>query len=487
MNNEYFEDNGCPKVNCRPKRCMGFEFFSIPASLGDDSEGSQVAPKNGDYCSALVRYENGGAVYLYSSEGIPIKLTSGTETGLFIPEITSDTETGKEILSWTNNVNRQNPDPVNIKGEKGEKGDKGDKGDPGTGIAVKGELPVPSDLPARAKEGDSYIIQGDLWVYTGTSWQNVGRIQGPIGPVGAHYTPIITEDLENDEVILSWTNDGGYPDPDPVNIKGHEGSNANAKVLKSLVPLSPTVGATTILAISNLDQADQGDISAPETEIYDNLGTVGVVTSFDVATDMMTVTTITLSPEERQGVRLGTVETPANLPSSIAVAEAMGWHNVISGDFAYVRDDPTHDHNMAEYYIAQIEADETIVWAYSHSINAGDYQLSSDAAWDGMFLTAGNQDGTWGTPILQEDIQRSSRSPVGYLLVQGSMPNEFGTALDPATYQLSNDSTMEGKFLIGGTDNSFGTPVDPDDVLVDLITDTEVDTWWNAEPWGTSF
>ena len=46
---------------------------------------------------------------------------------------------------------------------------------------------------------------------------------------------------------------------------------------------------------------------------------------------------------------------------------------------------------------------------------------------------------------------------------------------------------MEGKFLIGGTDNSFGTPVDPDDVLVDLITDTEVDTWWNAEPWGTSF
>lgn len=62
----------CPKYDCRKTACKcGLEYVNIPASLGDDSEDSKVAPKNGAYCNALVVYEANGHVYIYSKEGVP--------------------------------------------------------------------------------------------------------------------------------------------------------------------------------------------------------------------------------------------------------------------------------------------------------------------------------------------------------------------------------------------------------------------------------
>ena len=62
----------CPKYDCRKTACKcGLEYVNIPTSLGDDSEGSNVAPKNGAYCNALVIYEANNHVYIYSKEGVP--------------------------------------------------------------------------------------------------------------------------------------------------------------------------------------------------------------------------------------------------------------------------------------------------------------------------------------------------------------------------------------------------------------------------------
>lgn len=67
----------CPNFDCnRPEKdcCTMFRKIVIPTVLGDDSEGSEVAPCNGAYKNALVKYEANGALYIYSSDGIFTKL-----------------------------------------------------------------------------------------------------------------------------------------------------------------------------------------------------------------------------------------------------------------------------------------------------------------------------------------------------------------------------------------------------------------------------
>lgn len=69
----------CPKVDCRNKSCKcGLKKVSLPSVLGDDSKDSPIAPKNGAYCNTIVVYEYNGHIYIYSKEGIPTLITSGS-------------------------------------------------------------------------------------------------------------------------------------------------------------------------------------------------------------------------------------------------------------------------------------------------------------------------------------------------------------------------------------------------------------------------
>ena len=67
---------------------------------------------------------------------------------------------------------------------EGPQGPQGEQGEPGQGLVILGSLPSSGDLPATGELGDAYIISGDLWVWTGTEWKNVGVIQGPAGSDG---------------------------------------------------------------------------------------------------------------------------------------------------------------------------------------------------------------------------------------------------------------------------------------------------------------
>jgi hypothetical protein len=78
-------------------------------------------------------------------------------------------------------------------GPAGQKGDKGDtgptgatgpQGPAGTGVTIKGTLSSQANLPPTGDAGDAYLINGDLWVWTGSAYTNVGTIQGPAGPKG---------------------------------------------------------------------------------------------------------------------------------------------------------------------------------------------------------------------------------------------------------------------------------------------------------------
>lgn len=61
---------------------------------------------------------------------------------------------------------------------------KGSKGADGMSITIKGTLSDTSKLPATGTEGDAYIINGDLYVWNGSKWENVGKIKGEKGDKG---------------------------------------------------------------------------------------------------------------------------------------------------------------------------------------------------------------------------------------------------------------------------------------------------------------
>lgn len=80
MNKQHWMDKKCPPINCRKKQCeCGLERVFLSAALGDDSESSPVAPKNGDYCNALVVYEANKHVYFYTSDGVPTLIDNDSE------------------------------------------------------------------------------------------------------------------------------------------------------------------------------------------------------------------------------------------------------------------------------------------------------------------------------------------------------------------------------------------------------------------------
>lgn len=88
--------------------------------------------------------------------------------------------------------------PTGPAGEKGDAGDvgpigptgpTGPKGADGTGVTILGSYDSEELLKQAhptGNPGDAYLVQGDLYVWSATqsSWDNVGDIQGPIGPTG---------------------------------------------------------------------------------------------------------------------------------------------------------------------------------------------------------------------------------------------------------------------------------------------------------------
>lgn len=90
---------------------------------------------------------------------------------------------------------------------------KGEKGEDGTSLKLKGSLNDISQLPPSGNiVGDAYLINGDLYVWDGDSWENVGKIQGPAGTPGANgKTPYLHIKYSDDGGITFTANNGETP------------------------------------------------------------------------------------------------------------------------------------------------------------------------------------------------------------------------------------------------------------------------------------
>ncbi|MFN5207960.1 MAG: hypothetical protein ACK5D8_00585, partial [Bacteroidota bacterium] len=72
-------------------------------------------------------------------------------------------------------------------GPIGLTGPQGPQGAQGTGVTILGSFSNVNQLPVSGSPGDSYLVNGDLYVWSTntSSWSNVGNIQGPAGTPGA--------------------------------------------------------------------------------------------------------------------------------------------------------------------------------------------------------------------------------------------------------------------------------------------------------------
>ena len=89
---------------------------------------------------------------------------------------------------WTKTVTTYQDGSSETVGPVCIQGRDGTDGSDGTSVTILGSYASAAALNAAhptGSTGDSYIVSGDLYVWDGSAWTNVGTVQGPQGPAGA--------------------------------------------------------------------------------------------------------------------------------------------------------------------------------------------------------------------------------------------------------------------------------------------------------------
>ena len=177
-------------------------------------------------------------------------------------------------------------------GPVGQTGPKGDTGATGAGVTIKGSDNTYEELIAEhptGNEGDSYLVNGSLYVWNGTAWENVGNIKGEKGDKGetgqqgvkgdtgdtgsSGFSPIVNVDHSTGQIVIT-TEDGSTTisfdelkgDTGPQGVKGDTGNTGDAFTFDDFTPeqLASLKGDTgdTGATGSKGDKGDKGDTGA---------------------------------------------------------------------------------------------------------------------------------------------------------------------------------------------------------------------------------
>lgn len=186
--------------------------------------------------------------------------------------------------------------PVGPEGPVGPQGPIGPRGIPGkdgTSFTVMGEVGTVDELPDTAEIGDAYAVGSgypyDVYVYDGSEWFNLGPIEGPPGPQGVQGETGATGEIGptgqqgpigpqgetgpagvtfipsvSSEGIITWTNNGGLPNPEPTNIRGPSGQPVDSftgKVYVTLLePDNAEDGSLWVFAEGGLNRLFIGEV-----------------------------------------------------------------------------------------------------------------------------------------------------------------------------------------------------------------------------------
>lgn len=150
-------------------------------------------------------------------------------------------------------------------GPQGPAGPAGPKGDTGTAVNIRGSYASADELTAAhpvGGVGDAYLIAGELHVWDGTAWVNVGSIQGPAGPQGP-------EGPQGDQGVQGPKGDTG-----PQGVTGETGPQGPQGIQGEGVPVGGAAGQ--ILAKASAANFDTEWIDATS-------GTTGSIDAAELA------------------------------------------------------------------------------------------------------------------------------------------------------------------------------------------------------------
>lgn len=204
--------------------------ISAKGEKGDTGNGIQSTVLNADY-TLTIKFTDGTS---YTTPKIRGEKGDKGNTGIGIASTTLNDDYTLTIR-LTDGTSYTTP---SIRGAVGP------KGETGKGLTILGYYASEAALSAAVtnpEAGDAYGVGAstpyDIYMWDGTKnkWVNNGSLQGVKGDNGVTFTPAVSDDG-----VLSWTNDGGLSNPEPVNIKGKDGNDAAAD--KTLGLTQATVG-----------------------------------------------------------------------------------------------------------------------------------------------------------------------------------------------------------------------------------------------------
>ena len=178
-------------------------------------------------------------------------------------------------------------------------GSDGQKGEPGTSVTILGSYNTYADLVAAhptGSMGDAYMVGGDLYVWNGTAWEDVGQIQGPPGADGANGTSVSVTSIQYgvsnsaSAEPSSWSTTPptsiakgkwlwvktNYSSGSPAITKSYVGTNGTNGTSVSIQSASKSGGTTTVVLIDGsgtpqtltINDGEDGDNGTPGAAGY---------------------------------------------------------------------------------------------------------------------------------------------------------------------------------------------------------------------------
>lgn len=164
-----------------------------------------------------------GVEYIYKRTTTNLSPDRPTEVGQeddFVPEGWTDDPTGvneNNMYEWVcvrkykEGIWSEFSNPA-LWAKWGEKGEPGKDGNDGTSVNIKGEVASEDQLPESAQPGDAYVVNGDLYVWDGLRWNNIGGIKGPAGDSAyvhiAFADNVVTDSMGNVAQVYGFTTSG---------------------------------------------------------------------------------------------------------------------------------------------------------------------------------------------------------------------------------------------------------------------------------------